>query len=574
MRLSALVLILLASCATQQPVQKEAPAAPAKETAAPPPEPPKFVADLKKPMPPGLDEAATIELCKSLAEYGEAGGLSVDLMLRVGSYATQSFPKNLEVLLAAARMYRMGGELSRARSTLLGAGKDNTFNTADDITAVTTTNSLGMYEFNNLDAGKYKLDFDQAAGYFFTKQNLGGNDAADSDVDSTGKTVEIVLGANQHDLTVDAGIYRKASVGDKVWQDSNHNWLQDAGEAGIGNITVNLMDAAGLVVLKTTKTDTNGKYLFSELDPGTYVLQFDKTNVSYLGYNMSTWKWAVKDSGNNANDTIDSDVAGDGVATTNVSKTAAFTLASGQADMTRDAGITPIVIDLDGNGIQTVSREDAQGTFDLLGTGKAIASGWLSGGDGFLAVDTNGNGQIDGIGELFGGNSKGDGFAKLGSYDSNGDGLVNDLDAAFGQLMIWKDANGNHQTDAGELMTLAQAGVASLTVAYTELPQIDAQGNLHLERSTATMADGLSVAMTDVYFNVSEEDAAAAGVSLPSISDLLNSEGALDGLLGATPQSMGGLQGAADTAECGADHAEALRRLAALSRESCHAVAA
>ena len=458
--------------------------------------------------------------------------------------------------------------------TLLGAGKDNTFNTADDITAVTTTNSLGMYEFNNLDAGKYKLDFDQAAGYFFTKQNLGGNDAADSDVDSTGKTVEIVLGANQHDLTVDAGIYRKASVGDKVWQDSNHNWLQDAGEAGIGNITVNLMDAAGLVVLKTTKTDTNGKYLFSELDPGTYVLQFDKTNVSYLGYNMSTWKWAVKDSGNNANDTIDSDVAGDGVATTNVSKTAAFTLASGQADMTRDAGITPIVIDLDGNGIQTVSREDAQGTFDLLGTGKAIASGWLSGGDGFLAVDTNGNGQIDGIGELFGGNSKGDGFAKLGSYDSNGDGLVNDLDAAFGQLMIWKDANGNHQTDAGELMTLAQAGVASLTVAYTELPQIDAQGNLHLERSTATMADGLSVAMTDVYFNVSEEDAAAAGVSLPSISDLLNSEGALDGLLGATPQSMGGLQGAADTAECGADHAEALRRLAALSRESCHAVAA
>jgi hypothetical protein len=27
--------------------------------------------------------------------------------------------------------------------------------------------------------------------------------------------------------------------------------------------------------------------------------------------------------------------------------------------MTRDAGITPIVIDLDGNGIQTVSRADS-----------------------------------------------------------------------------------------------------------------------------------------------------------------------------------------------------------------------
>ncbi len=71
----------------------------------------------------GLDETATIELCKSLADYGEAGGLSRDLMLRVGSYATASFPKNLDVLLAAARMYRMGGELDHAKTTLLGAGK-------------------------------------------------------------------------------------------------------------------------------------------------------------------------------------------------------------------------------------------------------------------------------------------------------------------------------------------------------------------------------------------------------------------------------------------------------------------
>jgi serine-aspartate repeat-containing protein C/D/E len=56
------------------------------------------------------------------------------------------------------------------------------------------------------------------------------------------------------------------------------------------------------------------------------------------------------------------------VSTTNVSKTSTFTLVSGQNDMTKDAGITPIVIDLDGNGIQTVSRSARQGgTFDLFG---------------------------------------------------------------------------------------------------------------------------------------------------------------------------------------------------------------
>ena len=463
--------------------------------------------------------------------------------------------------------------VSGVKVTLTGAGKDNLFGTADDITAVTTTNAYGKYEFNNLDAGKYKVDFDAASGWFFTKANQGTNDAVDSDVNASGTSGEITLQAGEQNQTLDAGIFRKASVGDKVWQDSNHNWVQDAGEAGIGGITVSLLNAAGAVVA-TTRTDSYGKYLFSNIDPGTYQLQFDKTNVTYLGFNMSTWKWAVKDSG--SNDAIDSDVAGDGVATTNVSKTAQFTLDSGEADMTRDAGITPIVIDLDGNGIQTVSRADAQGSFDLLGTGKAIASGWLSGNDGFLAVDSNGNGKIDGISELFGGNSKGDGFAKLASFDSNGDGLVNDLDSAFGQLQIWRDANGNHQTDAGELMSLADAGVASLSVRYTELPQLDEQGNLHLERSTATLADGQSVAMTDVYFNVSAEDAAEAGVTLPGMNELLGNDSSLDALLGGAIQSVTDTSGCADATcgDAGGEAAEALRRLAALNRDSCHAPAA
>ena len=82
------------------------------------------------------------------------------------------------------------------------------------------------------------MSFQASGGYLFTKQNLGGNDAKDSDVDSSGKTGVITLGANQQDITVDAGLYRKACVGDKVWQDSNHNWVQDAGEAGIGGIKI------------------------------------------------------------------------------------------------------------------------------------------------------------------------------------------------------------------------------------------------------------------------------------------------------------------------------------------------
>ncbi|MDT7837383.1 SdrD B-like domain-containing protein [Aquabacterium sp. OR-4] len=477
------------------------------------------------------------------------------------------------------------GGLSGVKVTLKGAGTDGSFGTADDITAVTYTGSNGAYAFKDLAAGKYQVVFGDGSssattGWYVTKQNQGTNDAKDSDIDATGTTGVITLAAGEQNMTVDAGAYRKASVGDKVWEDADHDNVQDAGEKGIGGITVKLMDSTGTTVLATTTTNSSGNYLFSNLDPGAYVLQFDKTNVSYYSstwggtYNLSTWKWAKKDIG--SNDGIDSDVAGDAVATTNVSKTSAFTLVSGQSDMSKDAGITPIVIDLNGDGIQTVARSASDATFDLFGNGSAVKSGWISGSDGFLAVDSNGNGKIDDITELFGGTTKGAGFAQLASYDSNSDGQVNADDAAFADLRIWQDANGNHQTDDGELVTLAQAGVAALTVGYTELPFLDAQGNLHLERSTATLADGSSTDMTDVYFNVAAEDALAAGVSLPTIADLLGDDRSLDGVLGASaavPVALASAQACASG--CGAgDASEVLRKLAGLSQEQCQQTSA
>lgn len=387
----------------------------------------------------------------------------------------------------------------------------------------TTTDSNGYYLFSNLTPDDYAIKVVKPVGYTFTTKDAGNNDAKDSDVDTgSGQTVSTQLTAGENDLSWDAGLFKKASVGDKVWDDMNHNNIQDSSEPGIGGIKVKLLDAVTGATVASTTTNSSGNYLFSNINPGTYVLEFDKGNVQYYQYkqwnNMSNWKWAVQDTG--SNDAVDSDVAGDATAKTNVSKTMAFSLVSGQNDMTRDAGITPIVIDLDGNGIQTVSRANSTGTFDLFGNGNAVQSGWISGGEGFLAVDKNGNGQIDDISELFGGMAKGAGFAQLASYDSNGDGLVDAADSDFVNLLIWRDVNGNHQSDVGELMTLAETGVAALNVDFSELPFLDREGNLHFERSSATMADGRTVDMTDVYFNVAADDAAAAGVVLPGLADL------------------------------------------------------
>ncbi|MBU1664732.1 MAG: hypothetical protein KKG92_04940, partial [Gammaproteobacteria bacterium] len=68
---------------------------------------------------------------------------------------------------------------------------------------------------------------------------------------------------------------------------------------------------------------------------------------------------------------------------------------------------------------------------------------------------------------------------------------------------------------------------------YQALPLMDGNGNLHLERGSATMADGSSVDMTDVYFGISAADVTDAGIELPSLADLMSDSSSLDGLLGA-----------------------------------------
>ena len=439
------------------------------------------------------------------------------------------------------------GEIGVAGVTvkLAGAGSDGIFGTSDDISRTTTTDSAGNYLFSNLAAGKYGVTFGAVSGYQFTTANAGTNDAVDSDVNASGVSNTVSLGIGQSDLTVDAGVYQTpgtGAIGDRVWFDygsgtSYHNNIQDSNENSlpyfVANVKVTLHDAGTGSVLQTMFTDTAGKYLFTGVNAGNYYVQFDKTDaVSFDAYyqeyrTVARQAWAAPDVGNN--DAVDSDVNGRSNTDEElrVSRTDSFYLAQGATDLTRDAGITPIVIDLDGDGIQTVARGASDATFDLFGNGSAVQSGWISGQDGFLAVDSNGNGRIDGIGELFGGNAKGAGFAKLASFDSNGDGLVDSGDTAFGELRIWVDADGSRQTEAGELRTLAEAGIAELKVAYVEVPFLDAQGNLHLERSSATMADGSSADMTDVYFNVDAADAAAAGIELPTMAELLGVDNTL-----------------------------------------------
>uniref|UniRef100_UPI002AB607E5 calcium-binding protein n=1 Tax=Paraburkholderia heleia TaxID=634127 RepID=UPI002AB607E5 len=176
--------------------------------------------------------------------------------------------------------------------------------------------------------------------------------------------------------------------------------------------------------------------------------------------------------------------------------------------------ISPLELDLTGNGVQTVGQS-AGVYFDYSGNGFAESTGWTAPKDGLLVLP-GANGQVTQGSELFGndtvlpnGTLASNGFQALAALDSNGDGVINASDPAYSQLRIW--VGGNGQPGSGELLTLAQAGIQSLNLNYTTGDTTDANGNQIEEFGSYTLTNGTTLAMDDVWFSVNPANTVATG---------------------------------------------------------------
>ena len=77
------------------------------------------------------------------------------------------------------------------------------------LTAADALGNPGYYTFTNLAPGNYYVCFTLPLGVVFTGQDLGGNDALDSDANaSTGCTVNVPLASGEVNPTVDAGLFQ------------------------------------------------------------------------------------------------------------------------------------------------------------------------------------------------------------------------------------------------------------------------------------------------------------------------------------------------------------------------------
>lgn len=135
------------------------------------------------------------------------------------------------------------------------------------------------------------------------------------------------------DDSAEVAVIQPAAVGDFVWLDMvNLNGLQDAQEPGLNGVTVILLDENGTATGKQTVTSNQpnsgkaGWYEFRDLRPGKY-------QVEFINPDINKYAFTVYDQSQNGADTLDSD------ADKRSGRTVVFSLASGQTDLTRDAGL-------------------------------------------------------------------------------------------------------------------------------------------------------------------------------------------------------------------------------------------
>ena len=273
------------------------------------------------------------------------------------------------------------------------------------------TDSNGNYLFENLPPGDYFVRFDLStlpADYIVTSQDATNDqqpttsDQLDSDTDpDTGKTADTgFLPAGSEDLTLDMGIVQvePVRVGNRVWYDNDSDGLQDdpVDEPGVAGVTVTLVDGNGDPVtdidgnaVGPVVTDDNGNYLFENLPPGEYAVQFD-LNTLPASYGV-TKPNVTSPQPSAPSDQLDSD------ANPSTGSTGSVTIPSGE-NLTLDMGIVSldgvrvgdrVWLDENRDGLQDPGEPGLSGVgvmlYDVLGSDPVATT--VTDGDGNYLFD-------------------------------------------------------------------------------------------------------------------------------------------------------------------------------------------
>lgn len=370
--------------------------------------------------------------------------------------------------------------IANVNVSLLGAGIDGLFGTADDLpTLNTTTTASGNYSFFPLTAGKYRVIVDSAspvlANYFLTTNNATQNLT----------------------LNVGNGTFNAANVGYRldnfsgqiaglVFNDVNGNALYDLGEPGISGVNVQLRWAGRDGILNNSDdqifnavTNGAGAYSATGLPVGDFYLQPtsgipagfgltgpatipQKITLGFGGFDTTTGFFGYIAANSTINGFVFNDVNGDGVA--------------GGTEAGRFAGVR-VFIDANNNNSYDAGERSA---FSAAGTG-AYTIGSLPAGTYRVMIDTATlpptvpTGFAASTGVLT--------VNVPASSNVNGINLGLQQRNALVTGRVFLDLNNNGQFDANEVGSPGQ----TVTLTFTSSP---VPSNFTNPQTTTTASDG------------------------------------------------------------------------------------
>ncbi|WP_257540302.1 DUF5801 repeats-in-toxin domain-containing protein [Sphingobium sp. CFD-1] len=172
----------------------------------------------------------------------------------------------------------------------------------------------------------------------------------------------------------------------------------------------------------------------------------------------------------------------------------------------------PVVLDMDGDGLEFAGL--AAGVTHDYGSGE-VATAWVAPDDGLLAHATGGGHDIVFTDDAAGAQTDLEGLRL--AYDSNGNGLLDAGDAAFNEFGVWQDANSDGKVDAGEYVSLTDAGIQSIQLISDGQAYTTANGDVKVVgEATYTKTDGSTGAVGDVVFATATRDTDSSKIAAAS----------------------------------------------------------
>jgi protocatechuate 3,4-dioxygenase beta subunit len=320
------------------------------------------------------------------------------------------------------------------------------------VQATTVTDSLGRYSFTDLAPGDYAVTIVGLPGWYATGDAGGGN----------GRRVAVTLASGQNQTGVDFLEARPGMIGGTVWNDldADGDFSEVDMTHGIEGVTVSLKTNG--VVVATTTTMADGRYIFNNVVPGSYdIVQSD----------LPGWSSTADSDGGDANRIAVSLPSGGQSSDNNF------------LDYTTASISGRVLVDVNGNG--QVDAEDVNGisgvTVKLLDADNNQVGQQVTGADGaftfanllpgsYTLVETDPAGYVSTSANQLS-------VTVTSGQESRGHAFLDTRNGNIGDF-VWEDLNGNGVQDSGE------PGLSNVVVRLLDVHGVEVA-------STLTDANGM-----------------------------------------------------------------------------------